>query len=159
MIEQVLSYETLFLNIVTTISCTFLSAMNKSLHVVIIKTCVVIQNMDCHSRCCHHYWNRSPTSSLCSCLLCGFYQCSASDNVCQCVPLFFLCVCEGIQFHSFCSIFISMSDAILLGCPSVAICHMATKCSRRLRFTVDGKVWPLMPYHQHPHLLLWANVM
>ena len=33
MIEHILSYETLFFNIVTTISYAFLPAMNKSLHV------------------------------------------------------------------------------------------------------------------------------
>jgi len=39
MIEHILSYETLFFNIVTTISYVFLPVMNKSLHSVLIKIC------------------------------------------------------------------------------------------------------------------------
>ena len=51
MIEQILSYTTLFFNIITTISYAFLPVMNKSLHAVLIKICVAIQNMACLSLC------------------------------------------------------------------------------------------------------------
>jgi len=39
MTEHILSYETLFFNIVTTISYAFLPAMNKSLHAMLVKIC------------------------------------------------------------------------------------------------------------------------
>ena len=33
------------------------------------------------------------------------------------------------KFNIFCSILTPMSDAILLDCPSAAVCHMAAKCN------------------------------
>ena len=37
--QQILSYKTLLLNIITTISCAFSPVMNKILHVALIKIC------------------------------------------------------------------------------------------------------------------------
>ena len=39
MIEQILSYRTLFLNICAITSYAFLSALNKSLHAMLVKIC------------------------------------------------------------------------------------------------------------------------
>ena len=39
---------------------------------------------------------------------------------------------RGIQFHTLCSKCSSMSDAILLECPSAAICHTTTNCNGTL---------------------------
>jgi len=38
-LEQILSYKTLFFNIVTTINYAFLPAMNKSLHAALVNIC------------------------------------------------------------------------------------------------------------------------
>ena len=40
LIEQVLTYKTLFLNIVTIISCAFSPAMKENLHAMLIKICI-----------------------------------------------------------------------------------------------------------------------
>ena len=39
LIEQILSYKTLFFDIITTMSCAFSSVMNESLHAVFIEVC------------------------------------------------------------------------------------------------------------------------
>ena len=40
LMERILSYKTLFFNVVTTISYAFLPAMNKSLHTMLIEVCI-----------------------------------------------------------------------------------------------------------------------
>ena len=60
-------------------------------------------------------------TSLCSHPLFGLHTHSTSITECQQVPFFSQ---GGIQLH-LCFICTSMSDAILSGCPSAAICHMA----------------------------------
>jgi len=59
---HILSYKTLFFNIVT-ISHIFLPAVNKSSkeYAVLIKICMAIWNMACLSCCCHPCWNAPPT--------------------------------------------------------------------------------------------------
>ena len=49
LIEQILSFKILFFNIVTTVSYAFSSAMNKSLHAVLIKICASRGDLLIHS--------------------------------------------------------------------------------------------------------------
>jgi len=51
--EQILSYTTLFISRVTTVSCAFLPVMKKSLHGARITICMAAQNMACLSCHCH----------------------------------------------------------------------------------------------------------
>ena len=119
LIEQILCYRMLFINVVTTIGYAFSPAMNKSLHAAHIKIRMAVQNVACLSRHCCHCWNETPTSSLCSRPLFGLCKCSASVNECQwrnsLIRLCFICT--------------STSSAILSDCPSADICHTATKCN------------------------------
>ena len=79
----------------------------------------------------HYYqcWNASLTASVHSHPLCGLRKHSASSNECQWVPLF---QHWGIQWHTFASWVLLVSDTILPDCPSAAICHLAKKCNRVL---------------------------
>ena len=52
--EEILSYKTVFFNTVATSSCAFLPTTNKSLHSVLVKICIAIQNVTCISYCCLH---------------------------------------------------------------------------------------------------------
>jgi len=62
LIEQILSYKTLFFNTVATITYAFLSVMNKNLHAALIKICTSRSNPLFHScydgvllgKCCPH---------------------------------------------------------------------------------------------------------
>jgi len=56
LIEQILIYKTLFSNTVTTISYALLPTMNKSMHAMLVKICMAIQNVACLSWHCHHCW-------------------------------------------------------------------------------------------------------
>jgi len=47
LIEQFVSYKTLFFNITTTISYSFWPTMNKSLHTALVKIFTAIQNVTC----------------------------------------------------------------------------------------------------------------
>ena len=119
----------IFFNIVNTISYVFSPAMNKSLHAVLVKTCMApwnVARLSCH---CHHCWNAPPTASLCSHPLRGLHKHSASGNECQWVQFFSTWRNPITQF---CFIHASMSDSILSDCPSVTICCTATKCNRIL---------------------------
>ena len=49
LIEQILSYKTVFVNTVTTISSAFLLVMNKNLHAMLAKVCMAIWNVACLS--------------------------------------------------------------------------------------------------------------
>ena len=129
LIEEILRYETLFFNIDTTISYTFSSAVNRSLHVVLIKTCMAIQNMACLSCHCLHCWNTAHILSLYSHLLFGLHKCSKSVNEYQLVSFFSRW--RNSVTH-FCFICTSMSDIILSDCLSFEICHMAMKCKEIL---------------------------
>ena len=78
----------LLFSIVTTVTCTFLSVMCKSLYAVLIEICIVFWNVTCLSHCCQHCWNASPTTLLCSHLLFSSYKRSARINECQWVLFF-----------------------------------------------------------------------
>ena len=65
-IEKILSDKTLVFNIVTTINYAFSPVMNKTLHTMLVKICMAVQNAACFSHPCHHCWNTPPTASLCS---------------------------------------------------------------------------------------------
>ena len=59
-------------------------------------------------------------------------------------------------------IFISSftSDTILSDCPSAAVCHMAKKCNGIfVGVQLQWEVQLLLSYHQHPPLMLWANII
>ena len=88
-------------NVVTIISYAFSPATNKSLHTVLIKICIAVQNVACLSCCCHHCWNAPPTASLCWHPLFSPHKCSASVDECQLCAIFFLH--ESIQWHTFAS--------------------------------------------------------
>ena len=91
-IEQILCYKTLFFNIVTIISCAFLTAVNKSLHAMLIKMCTSRVDWQC--------WNAWPTTSMCSHPLFGLHKCSTSISECHWVPFF---PHGEIQWHIFAS--------------------------------------------------------
>ena len=59
-IWQILSYKTLLFKTITTISYAFLPGMIKSLHAVLIKICMAVQNVVCLSYYCHHFYNTPP---------------------------------------------------------------------------------------------------
>ena len=51
LIEQTLSYRSLFFNTVTTVNCAFLLAMNKNEHAALVKICMAVWSVACLS--CH----------------------------------------------------------------------------------------------------------
>ena len=131
-----------FFNIVIAIGYAFSPGMRKSLHAVLIKVRTREVSL-CH---CHHYWNISPTTSLCQHSLFGFHKCSASIS-----EYMLLFPHRGIQFALNCLICTSMSKAILSDCSSAAICHTATTC--------DGIFVGRFSHHQYLPLTLWANII
>jgi len=94
-------------------------------HFMMQKPCIAIWNVACLLCHCHHCWNASPTTALCSHPLFGLHKCSASEDECHLVPFFHMEKFNGTLFfiHTF------MSDVILLYCHSVAIRHKATECN------------------------------
>ena len=132
----------LFFCIITTINYAFLTAMNKSLHFVIVKIHVAAWNDACLSCHCCHCWNAPPTASLRSHPQFGLHKHLAS------VDKYAIFSMWRNSVTHFCFMCTSMSDAILSDCPSAAVCHMAAKCN-----ITGGKVQPLLPYHQHPPLM------
>ena len=113
------------ISIVTTISCTFLLAMNRSIHAVLIKICMDIWNIAYLSRCFRLCWNALPTTSLFWNPLFCLHKWSARINEWQWMPFF--STWRNSVTH-LCFIHTSMSDAILSDCPSAAIYCMATAC-------------------------------
>jgi len=89
-----------YFSTVTTISCAFSLAMNKSLHAALVNISIAIQNMVCASFHCCHCWNSQPTASQRSHPLLDHRKHSANVNECQLVPFF---LHERIQFHTFVS--------------------------------------------------------
>jgi len=122
--NTVLSCETLFCNIATTISYAFLPAMNKNLHAVLVNICMAVWNVAHLSHGCCHCWNTPSTTWLCSNTLFGLHKYSASIHECQWRPFF---LHGGIQHLCFINTFIS--DATLSECPSAAICRVTTTCN------------------------------
>ena len=113
-------------NIVTTISYAFLPVMNKSLHAVLVKINMIIQNaasFSCRHHCC---WNAPPTSSL-------FGECEHIWS-----PSVFSMhqrISTGAPFYvwSVCFPHTSMSHAILSNWPSAATCRTATNITHHGR--------------------------
>ena len=95
LIEQILSYKTLFFNIVNAISYIF--SLVTGICMPYLWKSTVAQMIHC--LCCY-YWNTPPTTSLCSHPLFGFHKHSGSTNERQWIPLF---LHGGIQFHTFTS--------------------------------------------------------
>ena len=87
--------------------------------------------------------------SVCSNSLFGTF--SASINECQWVNFFFTWRNSLTQF---CFICIPMSDIILSGCPSVAICCTETKFNGIL---LGRKFQLLLSYHKGLPLIPWAT--
>ena len=130
MAEQILSYKMPNFNIGVTINYTLSPVMNKSLYSALIKICISGGDL----LLLLPLLKCTTTTSVCSQPLLGLRKHSANISECQLVPIF---------PHG--------GDTILSDCPSAAICHTATICNRIL-------VGKLLPYYQHLHLMLWANV-
>ena len=106
----------LFVELIITISYTFLPAMNESLHAVLVKIAPAEMNH------CFHWWNMPHTTSLCSHPPFGLHKCfskhrwmsvDATSSWSNSVPPHcFMCT--------------SVSDAIVADCPSAANCHVET---------------------------------
>jgi len=82
-------------NTVFQYSYVFSPAMNKSLHVMLVKICMAIWYVACLSCCCCHSWIAPPTTSLLTCLGSIYIQ-QASMNVNGC---HFFCI-RGFQWHT-----------------------------------------------------------
>ena len=118
LIEQILSYERLFFNPVTTISYAFSAAMNKSLHAILIKICtswgdplspLLKHSTHCLTVLTATVWSPSKFSNC---------QWMSTDTIFS--PL------RDSMTH-LCFIHSSMSEVILSDCPSTAILHMTSK--------------------------------
>ena len=88
LIEQILSYQPLFLNTVISINYAFSPVMNKRLHVVLIKFFIAIQNVVYLFYHCDHFWNTPPTTSSYSHPLVVLQKHSAGFCECHWVPFF-----------------------------------------------------------------------
>ena len=126
MIEQILSYKTLFFNIITPLANSWGWADQDNHHFVVWHLCLAFRNMAHLSYCYCHCWNTSPTTSLYSYPLFSLHKISASVNLCQSVH-FFSAWRKSATYH--CFICTSMWDAIESDCSSAAICHIETKCN------------------------------
>jgi len=132
LIEQILSYKTLFFQL-------------SHYH----ELCIFARNKweptfhDCKNL---HQWRwptinittaerHHPSTSLCLPPLFGFQKCSASIKKYQWVPFF---PHGGIQLRTLVSCSLPKSNAIWSDCPLTAIRHMATTCNKVLvgRFTL-----------------------
>jgi len=120
-----------------------------TLHCVMWQLCMALWNMTCLSHFCH-CWNVTHPS-LCSHPLFGLHQRSASVSECQWVPFF--SAGKNSMVHLW-SIYVSMSDTIL----SLPLCcHLSH--GNKMSQNIGGEVQPLLPYHHHLPLVLWAIVI
>ena len=145
--EKMLSYNTLFVSAVTTISSVFLPAKNKSLHEAFVKICSSRGTLSLFATAEMH----RPLPH------CAHIHCLVSINIQQ-----VLWMLMGANFSTWknsvshrCSIHTSMSDTILSDCPSAAIRHTATTWNGTL---VGILVQLQLPYHKHLPLTWWANI-
>jgi len=148
--EQILSYKTLFFNIVTTTGYAFSPAMNKSLHAALIKICMVIQNMACLSCLYCHCWNTWPTASLSSHPLFGHHKYSLRFNECSWVPFLLEKFSDTPLLHMHFHVRYHLSRLLLC-------CHLSH--SNKMSWNIGVKVQPLLPSHQHLPLMAWANII
>ena len=127
--------QTLFFNIVTTISYAFKSVINKRLHASLVEIYTSGDNPLFHSFCDSHCQGNLATDETHKpqshwadiyCLVSNIEQVSMDVNECN-----FFSVSWNSTTH-LCFIFTSMSDTILSNCLSSAICHTVTKFNRIL---------------------------
>ena len=116
LIEQILTYRTLFFNIVTTMSYAFLPVMNKSMHAMLVKTCTGGGD-PLLLKCTTHHLTMF-TSTVWSSETFSKHQWMSVGAICS--------ACRNSVLH-LCFIHASMSDTILSEYSSAAVCHMATK--------------------------------
>jgi len=122
LIEQILSYKSLFFNTVTTISSAFLPVINKNLLAALIKACTstgesmpLLPLLECTS-----YHLTVLTFTVC------LHKFSANISEWQWVQFFstWRNTMTHLRF-----IHTSVSDATVSDCPCVAVCHVATTCN------------------------------
>ena len=118
MIQQILSYKTLFFNIVTTISSAFLPVMNKSLHAALITICTSAGDP----------LLLLPLLKCTTCPSLGSHPLASLHQVQQASMGAIFSICGNSMTH-LCFIHISMSDTIVPDCPSAAIGYTATTCN------------------------------
>jgi hypothetical protein len=131
------------------VTTTFCQWWNKSLHAALTKICRVTQNVACLSHHCRHCRNAPPTTSMCFYSLFGpinVQQASININGCNVFNRR-----NSMTHSSF--VCTSKSDVILQDCSSAAVTRQQT-----LQIT-GGKVQSLLPYHHHPTLTFWANII
>jgi len=121
LIEKILSYKTLFFNLATTISYSFLPLVNKILHAVLLKACTSGSDP----------LSLSPVLKRHPPPHCAHIHCLVSINVQQMLMVVsgcnFSCMEKFNSTHLLHMHF--MSDAVLLAYPSAAICHTSTTCN------------------------------
>jgi len=123
--------------------------MHNCLHVAPLKISMAIQNVTCLLRCCCHCCSIPPTASLCLHPLFGFNE-LASTEECHWMPFF---SSWGTSVSHLCYKCSSMSDPF---CQTAPLLPSVT-----WQQNVMGYYWKaqlLQPYHQHPPLMLWANL-
>ena len=138
--------QTHFLNTVTTISYVFSPAMNERLHAALVQICMVIQTVVYLSGHCH---NAPLNTTLCSHPLFGLQKHLVSVNGCH-----FFFSYEGIQIHTFASYTFLCQTPL---CQTAPLLPPVTQQQNVMG--IGGKVQLLLPYHLHPPLTSWANVI
>ena len=90
--------------------------------------------------CCHHCWNTTPTTSLCSHPLFGLHKCSARISECQYIPFFFLH--RGIQWHFIAS---SIFPCQISFCQTVPLLPSATQQQHTMGYWWEGSTSTAIP--------------
>ena len=92
------------------------------------------------------------TASLCSHLLFGLQKCSASVDECQWVQFFlffiFFCMEEFIVTP-----LLHLHFHIIHHCVRLPLCYHLLH-SNKMQWNMNGKVQSLLPYHQHPTVIV-----
>ena len=123
--ERILSYRTLYFNVVITISSAFSPVMKKSLRVALGDSPHQWRWPTVTTAGMHHPPVTELTSTVWSPEMFSKHWWMSTGTI------FFL-MDRGIHWHTFAS----MSDAIASDCPSAAICHMATTYNEILVFNL-----------------------
>ena len=124
MIEQILSYRTLFFNIDITITYAFSHRMSKSFHATFIKICT----SEGDSCCCDTTAEMHHSPPHCAHVYC-WSPSTFSKHQWRSISDFFCMeeVNSTLLLHTH-----SMSDGILSDCLSPAICQIPTQCNKTL---------------------------
>jgi len=88
--------------------------------------------------------------SLCSVLLLGLHSLSASANKCRCNSFHMEEFGGAPLLHMYFHVRLHSATRPLC-------CHLSH--GNNMEWNNVGKVQPLLPYHQHLPLMLWANIM